>query len=108
MGMKALLHGSAGPYELRGAIWEIGSSTFRAYIHLVPRAPDAGLSRSVVSAEGTTVQDVLSETETHVRSAVGQPVESLELIPGAEPTPEPDTAPPRERPVPRRYPPPTD
>ena len=36
MAMKALLEGSAGKYQIRGAIWELGSFTYRAYLHLVP------------------------------------------------------------------------
>ena len=108
MAMKALLHGNAGPYQLRGAIWEIGSSAFRAYVHLVPAGPRSGLSGSVVTAEGTTLQEVLGATEAHVRSTVGRTVESLEMIPGTTPAPEPDTAPPPDRLPPRRYPHPTD
>jgi hypothetical protein len=108
MAMKALLHGNAGPYELRGAIWEFGFSAYRAYVHLVPTAAQTGLTWSVVSAEGSTVKDVLSATETNVESAIGRPVETLEVVAGAAATPEPDTAAPRDWPAPRRYPPPTD
>jgi hypothetical protein len=108
MAMKALLQGNAGGYRIRGAIWELGSSAYRAYVHLVPAAPHAGLSRSVVSAEGATLQQLLGATEAQVKSTVGRPVETLEIIPGPAPTPQPDTAPPQDRLALRRYPPPTD
>jgi hypothetical protein len=104
MGMKAILDGKAGLYRIRGAVWELGSSTFRAYVHLVPAAPYSGLSRAVLSAEGATVQQVLGTATARVRSAVGGPVDSLQVIPGATVTPPPDTS---ARPV-RRFPPPTD
>jgi hypothetical protein len=31
--MKAILEGNAGSYRLRGAIWKLGASTYRAYVH---------------------------------------------------------------------------
>jgi hypothetical protein len=108
MAIKALLQGTAGTYRIRGAVWEMGTSAYRAYVHLVPAARHSGLSRSVVSAEGTTLQQVLGATQAQVRSTVGSAVENLEVIPGRAPTPEPDTAPLRNRLAPRRYPSPTD
>jgi hypothetical protein len=108
MPMKAILEGNAGSYRLRGAIWELGASTYRAYVHVVPAAPHSGLSRSVVSAEGATMQQALGAAEEEVRSTVGRPVESLEVIPGASAQPDTRTSVfGRTRAV-RRYPAPTD
>jgi hypothetical protein len=105
MTMKALLQGDAGNYRIRGAIWELGSVAYRAYVHLVPTRARSSLQRRVVSAEGTTMQEVLGATRARVNSAVGSPVESLEVLPAGRP--EPDTLP-GEAP-PRRFdPPPTD
>lgn len=108
MAIKALLHGNAGTYRVRGAIWELGSSVYRAYVHLVPVATHSRLSPSVLSAEGTTLQQVLGATQAQVKSTVGSAMENLEVIPRKAPTPEPDTAPLRNRLAPRRYPSPTD
>ncbi len=88
MAMKAFLQGNAGTYQIRGAIWELGSSAYRAYVHLVPILPHSSPSRSVVCVEGTTMQEVLDATHVHVKSTVGRPAESLEAM---APTPEPDT-----------------
>ena len=73
MPMKAILEGNAGNYRLRGAIWELGASAYRGYVHLVPVAPYSRLSRSVGSAEGATMQQALGAAEEEVRSTVGQP-----------------------------------
>ena len=108
MAIKALLQGRAGTYQVRGAIWELGSSAYRAYVHLKPTSPHSGLSRSVVSAAGATLQEVLGATRAQVKSTVGSAMEDLEVIPGKAPTPAADTAPPRNGLAPRRYPAPTD
>jgi hypothetical protein len=108
MAMRALLQGNAGANRIRGALWELGSSTYRAYVHLVPATPRSGQRRSVLSAEGATLEQALGATEAQVESAVGHRVEHLEVIPGTASTPEPDTAPSHGRIAPRRDPPPTD
>jgi len=79
MAMKALLQGNAGNYRIRGAIWELGSFAYRAYVHLVPATPRPDLSRSVVSADGMTLQEVLGAAKARVKSTVGTPVERLEV-----------------------------
>jgi|SRR5262245_4113168 len=103
MPMKALLEGNAGTYRLHGAIWELGASAYRAYVHLVPVGKSARRSRSVVSAEGSTLQHVLGAAQAQVKSAVGSPVKDLEVI-----SPELHAAPPPVSSAPRRYPAPTD
>ena len=110
MAKKALLQGNAGDYRIRGAIWELSSFAYRAYVHVVPTAPRSNLPRSVVTADGMTMQEVLGAARARVKSTVGMPVENLELLPKTAPTPQPDTeylALLRGR-APRRYPPPTD
>lgn len=87
MAMKALLRGDAGDYQIRGAIWELGSASYRAYVHLVPGALRPDLPRSVVSAGGATLQEVLGAAKAQVKSTVGRPVENLEVRAASEPDP---------------------
>ena len=79
MAKKALLQGNAGNYRIRGAIWDLGSFAYRAYVHLVPPTRRPDLSRSVVSADGMTMQEVLGAAKAQVKSTVGTPVERLEV-----------------------------
>jgi hypothetical protein len=79
MSLRAELRGDAGNYRISGAIWELGSSFYRAYVHLVPSTPRPDLPRSVVSADGMTLQEVLGATKARVKSTVGMPVEKLEV-----------------------------
>jgi hypothetical protein len=111
MTIRALLQGDAGNYRIRGAIWELGAHSYRAYVHLVPTQRRVNLPRSVVSAEGMTLQEVLGATKARVSSTVGTPVESLEVLPGTTPLPGPDDEPAltHEQGLgARRFPPPTD
>ena len=59
MAIKALLQGNVGNYQIRGTILELGSFSYRAYVHLVSATPRPDLSGSVVSADGMTLQEVL-------------------------------------------------
>jgi hypothetical protein len=79
MGLSAELTGDAGNYRIRGAIWELGASNYRAYVHLFPLTPRPNLSRSVVSADGMTLQEVVGAAKAQVKSTVGVPVERLEV-----------------------------
>ena len=111
MAKKALLQGNAGNYRIRGTIWELGSFAYRAYVHLIPTVARSTLHQWVVSADGMSVKEVPGTARARVRSTVGTPVNTLEVVPRTGPTPQPDTersAPLRHRPAPRRYPPPTD
>jgi len=107
MAKKARLQGSAGNYRIRGAIWELGSFAYRAYVHIVPAVPRSNLSRWALSADGMTLQEVLGAAKARVNSTIGAPVERLELLPRTAPTHEHSTLL-RQRSAPRRYPPPTD
>jgi hypothetical protein len=106
MAKKARLQGSAGNYRIRGAIWELGSFAYRAYVHVIPTVPRSNLSRRALSADGMTLQEVLGAAKARVNSTIGAPVERLELLPMTAPTQEHSTL--LRRPAPRRYPPPTD
>lgn len=111
MAMKALLQGDAGDYRIRGSIWELSAVAYRAYVHLVPAVPRSSLSQRVLSAKGVDMQDVLGATKARVRSAIGTPVKSLEVLSDVSASPQPDTgdsALPGAQDAPRRYPPPTD
>jgi hypothetical protein len=110
MARKALLQGSAGNYRIRGTIWELGSFAYRAYVHLIPIVARSTLHQWVVSADGMSVKEVLGATKARVRSTVGTSVNTLEVVSGTAPTPQPDSEhlTPLRRRVPRRYPPPTD
>ena len=79
MAIKALLQGNAGNYQIRGTILELGSLDYRAYVHLIPATPRPDLSRSVVSADGMTLQEVLGAAKAQVKSTIGTPVERLEI-----------------------------
>lgn len=108
MAKRALLQGNAGNYRIRGTIWELGSFAYRAYLHLVPTVTRSNMSRWVVSADGMSLQEVLGAAKARVNSAVGTPVERLEVLPRtAESDPERSGLL-RQRRVRRRYPPPTD
>ena len=111
MAMKALLQGDAGNYRIRGAIWELGARSYRAYVHLVPARPRAGAARAVVSADGMTLQEVLGATKARVSFTVGTPVKHLEVLPSTTPSPGPDDEPAvtqEEARAGRRFPSPTD
>jgi hypothetical protein len=111
MAMKALLQGDAGNYRIRGAIWELGTQSYRAYVHLVPARPRGNAPRAVVSADGMTMQEVLGATKARVSFTVGTPVEHLEVLPSTTPSPGPDDEPartPEDERAGRRFPSPTD
>jgi hypothetical protein len=91
MAVKARLQGKAGDYRFRGAVWDLGSFAYRAYVHLIPVRFRPDLSRSVLSADGMTMQEVLSAAKARVKSTVGTPVETFEFFPRKGPTPQPNT-----------------
>jgi hypothetical protein len=109
MAMKALLEGSAGNYEIRGAVWELGAFAYRAYLHLVPAGQRPKLAGPVVSAAGMSVQEVLGAAKEQVKFATGTPVEKLAVVHRKTPAQERDTEPSalRRRTL-RRHPAPTD
>lgn len=79
MGLLAHVRGNAGNYRIKGAIWELGAFSYRAYVHLVPAASRFDLSRSVVSVGGVTLQEVLDAATARVMTTIGRPVEELEV-----------------------------
>lgn len=80
------LKGDASNYRIRGAIWELGSSSsYRAYVHLVPTVARADLYRSVVSVGGVTLQEVFDAVVAQLMSTLGIPLEKLEALAWATP-----------------------
>ena len=82
MGLLVTISGDASNYLIRGAILEVGASSYRAYIHLVPAASctdPAQSAVSVVSAGGQTLEGVLDHAIARVMTAVGAPVQNLEV-----------------------------
>ena len=82
MALLVTISGDASNYLIRGAIWEVGTSSYRARVHLVPAASRADLSQSpisVVSAGGLTLHGALDQAIARVMTAVGAPVQNLEV-----------------------------
>ena len=82
MGLIVTLTGDAGKYLIRGAIWELGASSYRAYVHLVPSGPRLDLIQSVVSVvsvTGPTVEKVLDAAIAQAMTAAGTPVQNLDV-----------------------------
>jgi hypothetical protein len=79
MGLLVTLRGDAGNYRIKGAIWELGAASYRAYVHLVPAAARGELAQSVLSVGGPTLQEVLDAAAARVRTTAGTPVENLRV-----------------------------
>ena len=77
MSLLVTVIGDAGKYLIRGAIWDLGPSSYRAYVHLVPLGPRLDGSRSVVSVSGPTVQRALDAAIAQVMTTAGTPVQNL-------------------------------
>lgn len=82
MGLVATLTGDAGKCLVRGAIWELGASSYRAYVHLVPPEPRLDLSRSalsIVSVNGPTLEKVVDAAIARVMTTIGTPVQNVQV-----------------------------
>jgi hypothetical protein len=82
MGLIVTLTGNAGKHLIRGAIWELGASAYRAYVHVVPSAPGLEPSRAVPvveSVKGPTLQGVLDAAIGRVMTRTGNLVENLQV-----------------------------
>jgi len=82
MSLLVTLRGNADKYLLRGAIWEIAASSYRAYVHLVPSGhrPDLyGSAFTVVTATGPTLQEALDAAVARAMTAAGAPVKNLQV-----------------------------
>ena len=82
MAKKARLQGSARNYRIRGAIWDLGSFAYRAYVHVVPMVPRSNLPRWVLSADGMSLQEVLGAAKARVNSTIGTPWRGSNSYPG--------------------------
>ena len=81
MSLIVTLAGNAGKYLIRGAIWEFGASSYRAYVHLVPSGPRLDFQSvvSVVSVTGPTSQQVLDAAIGQVMTTAKAPVQNLQV-----------------------------
>jgi hypothetical protein len=82
MGLVVTLTGDADKYLIRGAIWDLGASSYRAYVHLVPSAPRLDHFRSVVSVvsvNGPTLEKVLDAAIARVMTTIGTPVQNVQV-----------------------------
>ena len=76
MSPRAILRGDAGYYRVQGAIWALGPSAYRAYVHLIPPTPHRDLFMSVNAA---TMQEALGAAEAQVIATTGAPVKNLKV-----------------------------
>jgi hypothetical protein len=81
MRLFVTLTGDVGKDLVRGAIWELDASSYLAYVHIVPSARlDSSRSvSSVVSVTGPTWEGVLDTAIARVMTAIGQPVQNLQV-----------------------------
>ena len=82
MRLFVTLTGDVGKDLIRGAIWELDASSYFAYVRIVPSAPLLDISRSVnsvVSVTGPTWEGVLDTAIARVMTAIGQPVQNLQV-----------------------------
>jgi len=81
MRLLVTLSGDVGKYLVRGAIWELGAHSYRADVHLVPPPPRLNLSEAVVilSVSGQSSQGVLDAAIARVMTAIGKPVQNLQV-----------------------------
>ena len=82
MRLLATVVGDAGKSLIRGAIWEIGASSYRVHVHLVRSATRLDISQSVtsvVSITGTTWQGALDTAIARVMTEAGTPVQNIRV-----------------------------
>ncbi len=82
MGLIVTLTGNAGKHLIRGAIWELGASSYRAYVHIVPSALGFDPSRAVPvveSVKGSTLQGAFDAAIGRVMTRTGNLVENLQV-----------------------------
>jgi len=79
-GLIVTFTGDAGKHLVRGAIWELGASAYRAYVHVVPPGLDS--SRSVplvVSVNGPTLRKALDAAIARVMTTTGMLVQNIQV-----------------------------
>lgn len=82
MPLLVTISGDASNYLIRSAIFEVGASSYRTNVHLVPsasRTDPAQSAVSVVSGGGQTLEGVLDYAIARVITAGGAPVQNLEV-----------------------------
>jgi hypothetical protein len=79
-GLIVTFTGDAGKHLVRGAIWELGASSYRAYVHVAPPGLDS--SRSVplaVSVNGPTLRKALDAAIARVMTTTGMLVQNIQV-----------------------------
>jgi hypothetical protein len=82
MSLKATLTGDSAKGLIRGAIWELGSGNYRAYVHLIPWeivSKSFGRPSQFVSVDGPSVEKVLDAAITRVIAATEMPLQSIHV-----------------------------
>lgn len=78
-GLIVTFTGDADNYLIRGAIWELGASSYRAYVHVVPPGFDSRSAPLVVSVNGPTLRKALDEATARVMTATGMLVQNIQV-----------------------------
>jgi hypothetical protein len=74
MSLYALLAGRAEEYRIRGAIWELGPDSYRAYIHVRPRGATpspADRAQHLIRIASSSEQEILDSAQARVKLALG-------------------------------------
>lgn len=82
MSLKATLTGDSAKGLIRGAIWELGSGKYRAYVHLIPWetvSKSFGRPSQFVSVDGPTVEKVLDAAITRVITTTEMPLQNIHV-----------------------------
>lgn len=80
MALIVTFTGDADKYLIRGAIWELGPSSYRAYVHVAPpvSTPPTAIPL-VVSVNGPTLENALDAAIARVMTATGTLVQNLQV-----------------------------
>lgn len=80
MALIVTFTGDADKYLIRGAIWELGASSYRAYVHVAPPVSTPPTSVPlVVSVNGPTLEKALDAAIARVMTATGRLVRNVEV-----------------------------
>jgi hypothetical protein len=78
-GLIVTFTGDADTYLIRGAIWELGASSYRAYVHVVPPGFDSRSVPFVVSVNGPTLRKALDKAIARVMTTTGMLVQNIQV-----------------------------
>lgn len=81
MALIVTFTGDADKYLVRGAIWDLGPGSYRAYVHAVSPGLDPSSSTPLVgSVNGPTLEKALDAAIALIMTAAGTPVENLRVV----------------------------